>query len=150
MVTISFRFIISSICWKMLVLSCIFYILWQRQFHLLVLQGRLCPGVLGGGSSAPRPFVLLASSCQCPETTGAAPAVLHGHPCSGVLRSLKHRCFPQQAMKWDCLMPQATSGKLDSTARVGKQRGLHLSAAISYQYNASSSMALWLCFCICT
>lgn len=28
-------------------------------------------------------------------------------------------------------MPQATSGKLDSTGRAGKERGLHLSAVIS-------------------
>ena len=149
MVTISFGFIISSVCWKMLALSCVFYILWQRQFHLQVLQGRLCLGVQRGGSSAPRPFVLLAGSCQHPETAGA-PALLHGHPCSGVLHSLKNSCFPQQAMKWDRLMPQATSGKLDSTARVGQQRGLHLSAAISYQYNLSYSTALWLQFCIWT
>lgn len=53
-------------------------------------------------------------------------------------------------MKWDHLMPQATSAKLDSTARVGNQRGLQLSAAISYQYSANSSTAFWLYFCIWT
>lgn len=118
-------------CWKMLMLSCIFNILLQRQFHLQELQGRLCLWVQRGGSSTHRPFVLLSSSCQRSEIAGAAPALLHGHPCSGVLYSLNNSCFPLQAMKWDPLMSQATSGKLGSTARAGKQRHLQLSAAIS-------------------
>lgn len=95
-------------------------------------------------------FCALANSCRCPETAGTAPALLHGHPCSGALHSLKNSCFPQQATKWDHLMPQVTSGKLDSTARVGKQRGLHVSAMIFYQYNASSSIAFRFHFCIWT
>lgn len=107
--------------------------------------------------------MLLASSCQCSETAGAAPTLLHDHPCSGVLCSPNNSSFPLQAMKWDPghlrqpqwdpghpRPPQATSGKLGSTARAGKQRHLQLSAAISHQYNASSSTALWLCFCMWT
>lgn len=95
----------------MLVLSCIFYILWQRQFHL---QAQTMTRSQEE-AAALLPFVLLGNPCQHQETAGAAPALLHGHPHSGVLHSLKTSCFPQQAMKWDHLMTQATSDKLDST-----------------------------------
>lgn len=57
---------------------------------------------------------------------------------------------PPQATPVGPRPPQATPGKLDSTARAGKQRHLQLSAAISHHYNASSSTALWLCFCMWT
>lgn len=60
----------------------------------------------------------------------------------------KTSCVPQQAMKWDQLMSQATSDKLDSTARVCKWRDLHLCAVIFYQYIANFFTAL--CFCLCT
>lgn len=76
--------------------------------------------------------------------------MLHGHLHSGVLCSLKNSCFPQQAMKGDHLMSQATSEKSDSTARVCKQRGLHLSTVIFYQYVPSFFTALLLCLCTCT
>lgn len=97
----------------MLVLPCIFYILWQRQFHL---QAQAM--TRGQEEAAPLlPFVLLGNSCQHQETAGAAPALLHGHSHSGVWCSLKTSCFPQQAMKWDNLMSQPSSDKLDSTAK---------------------------------
>lgn len=130
----------------MLVLSCIFFIFWQRQFHL---QAQTMPRSQEE-AAALLPFVLLGNSCQHQEIAGAAPVLLHSHLHSEVLCSLKTSCFPHQAMKWDHLVSQATSNKLDSMARVCKWRGLHCSAVIFYQYIASFFTALWLCHCTWT
>lgn len=97
----------------MLVLSCIFYLLWQRQFHL---QAQTMTRSQEEAASL-LPFVLLGNSCQHQGTAGAAPALLHGHPHSGAWCSLKTSYFPQQTMKWNHLMSQTTSDTLDSTAK---------------------------------
>lgn len=124
----------------MLVLPCIFYILWQRQFHLqaeTVTRSQEEPAPLP-------PFVLLGNSCQHQETAGAAPALLHGHPHSGVWCSLKTSCFPQQTMNWDNLMSQASSDKSDSTAK-----GEASTSLLWFSINILPVFftALWLCLC---
>lgn len=124
----------------MLVLSCIFYILWQRQFHL---QAQTMTRSQEEAASL-LPFVLLGNSCQHQGTAGAAPALLHGHPHSGAWCSLKTSYFPQQIMKWNHMMSQTPSDKLGSTAKGETSTSL---LWISIHILPVFSTALWLCLC---